>query len=98
MRISFEKIKIQITTKITFWLLVSLDRIISNRSSDKAELLFGLRYISPTMFFLLVLTVSINIDSNLPSSNLARSSLILNYIASFMYKQTPVLRIFMRFY
>ena len=69
---------------IIFWLLESLDRIVSYRSNDKAELLFGMRYISPTIVFLTVLTVSINIDSNLPSSNIARSSRGLNCIESFI--------------
>jgi len=62
MRISFEKIKIQITANNNVWLLESLDRVVSYRSSDKAELLFGMRYISPTMVFLAVLTVLINLD------------------------------------
>ena len=73
---------------ITFWLLESLDRTVSYRSSDQAELLFGMRYISPTMVFLTVLIFSINTDSNLPSSNIARSSRRLNCIVSFMYIRT----------
>ena len=39
------------------------------------------------MVFLTVLTVLINIDSNLPFSNIARSPRRLDRIASFMYIQ-----------
>ena len=42
------KSKFKSLSIITFWLLERLDRIVSYRSSDKAELPFRMRYISPT--------------------------------------------------